>query len=101
MADNIESRVVRVTLNAASARPQVVVPFTLAKQRVLITCVFGAAVVTVSMRENLEPILTLPNAGTWDWELEPGEGLYARTTVNTTISGIVKRTSDYVEPSGG
>ena len=90
MPDKIESRVVRVTLAAASARPQIVVPFKLSRQRVYITCAFGQAAVTVALRENLEPTLNLPNAGVWDWTLEPEEGLYARTDVNTTISGVVK-----------
>jgi hypothetical protein len=91
VADKIESRVVRTNLYAAAARPMTFVPFTLTKQRVVVTCAFGAAVVTVAFREGLEPQLTLPNAGTWEWELEPEEGLYARTTVDTTISGVVKR----------
>jgi len=92
--DKIESRVVRVNLTAPGAgvpvRPQIVVPFKLSKQHVCITCAFGAAVVSVALRENLEPILPLPNAGTWEWDLEPEEGLYATTTVNTLIAGVVK-----------
>jgi hypothetical protein len=92
--DKIESRVVRVNLTAPGAgippRPQIVVPFKLSKQRVVVTCAFGAAAVNVAFRENLDAILNLPNAGTWEWELEPEEGLYATTTVNTVISGVVK-----------
>jgi len=88
--DKIESRVVRVNLTAGVARPQIVVPFKLKKQRVNITCAFGAAAVNVAFRENLEATLNLPNAGPWEWELEPEEGLYATTTVNTIISGVVK-----------
>lgn len=81
---------IRVDLVAAAAQPAIIVTPSEKRQRVLITCAFGLAVVTVALHSNEAPWLLLPAANTWDWTLEPGEGLFAVTTVNTLLTGIRK-----------
>lgn len=82
------SEAIRVDLIAGAPRPQIVVPPRKWPQRVLITCAFGLAVVSVAFNEQLQALINLPAAGTWDWTLAPNEGLVAVTTVTTVLTGV-------------
>lgn len=77
-----------------AAAPTILVTASGRKQRIIVTCGFGAATVRLStvFKQGNDPRtwFRLPAATHFPWELDEGEGLYAYSDVATTVSVAVK-----------